>query len=334
MVRTTPAGRRSPIVVFGFQRGGTNILTNLLSSHPDTQRLGAEFHELFLGRDEHPVRTWAVRLAGSPVILATGAPDLWPYRYHERSPLPGWVRPYARSLLFASRWRRFRWADRPAGHRSHLRRAQSRPIVKAVNGLVFALPVFESLYPDARYVILVRDPFALGQGFIRRGWSAERFASMYDQVGNRMASTKHATTRRSSGSSACWRNRWRPPGACGRSWAWIRRKLERSSCKPSRRWAAMDAAGSPSAPPIARSRGSLRRRCRKCSRATSIVANGSSFPKRTPRASSGSPATPHAGSATPRCRRRTPTAARSVERSSAEACGCTAHAMEVRRSPS
>lgn len=169
----------------GFQRGGTNVLMNLLSSHPRTQRTGNEFHEVFFGRADRRRAKWVVRAFAAPVLLAATPSSLWPYRFHDRRALPRWARTYARAMLFVNRWSNYKATDRPAGSRSLAERASARAVIKAVNGLAFATPIFDGLYPQCYYVFLVRDPFALGHGFIRRGWTAERFARMYRDVGQR-----------------------------------------------------------------------------------------------------------------------------------------------------
>lgn len=178
---------RAPIFVLGFQRGGTNILVNLLSSHPDTQRLGAEIHEVFYGRHGRPVSTWLKRALSAPLFLSSSPDVLWPYRYHERSALPHLVARYADAIFYANRWTRYRDEDRPEGARSHRDRARARLVAKGVNGVAFATPLLRAMYPDARFVALVRDGFALGESWIRRGWEAEAYARVYQAVCDRIA---------------------------------------------------------------------------------------------------------------------------------------------------
>lgn len=177
---------RSPIVVLGFQRGGTNILVNLLSSHPDTQRLGAELHEVFYGRHGRPVSAWAKRALAAPILLASSRDVLWPYNLAEREPLPRLAAHYADAILFANRWTRYRANDRHESARSQRHRARARLVAKGVNGLAFATPLLRDLYPDVHFVALVRDGYALCESWIRRGWDAERSARVYQAVCDRI----------------------------------------------------------------------------------------------------------------------------------------------------
>jgi Sulfotransferase family len=48
---------KAPIFVIGFLRGGTDILMNLLASHPDTRFVGRETHMVFYGKAKEPALT-------------------------------------------------------------------------------------------------------------------------------------------------------------------------------------------------------------------------------------------------------------------------------------
>ncbi|MFO7546977.1 MAG: sulfotransferase [Trueperaceae bacterium] len=178
---------RAPIFVLGFQRGGTNILVNLLSSHGDTQRLGAEIHEVFYGRHGRPVTAYLKRALAAPVFMASSPHVLWPYRYHDRAPLPRLAAHYADAIFYANRWTRYRSEDRPEGARGQRDRARARLVAKGVNGVVFASSLLRAMYPDARFVALIRDGYALSESWIRRGWDAERSATVYQAVCDRIA---------------------------------------------------------------------------------------------------------------------------------------------------
>ena len=73
-----------PIFINGFQRGGTNILVNLIASSHEVALLGGETHEVFYGRDSQPFLKWIQRGAALPLILASGQHTFWPYRYYPR----------------------------------------------------------------------------------------------------------------------------------------------------------------------------------------------------------------------------------------------------------
>jgi hypothetical protein len=178
---------KAPIFINGFQRGGTNLLMNLVASHPDVCQLSAETHVVFYGRDRQPLKKWLHRAAYAPIALAARQHIFWPYRFYPRNPLPGVVAAYVDLLFYLSKLSapRNRIAD-------HSRRntlaeiARSRLLCKNVNGVVLASRVFAAMYPDATFVALVRNGFALCEGFIRRGWTADRFGQMYQAVCQQM----------------------------------------------------------------------------------------------------------------------------------------------------
>ncbi|MCA9969918.1 MAG: sulfotransferase, partial [Anaerolineales bacterium] len=173
---------KRPIFINGFQRGGTNILQQLFASNPRVRGLGVEVHELFYGRDAQPVQKWLRRLAAAPVVLATRQHTFWPYRFYPRRPLPAAVGRYVDLLLYLQKQTAVVRTDGD-GAPAWAERRQARALCKCVNGVVLATPLFTTMYPDATFVALVRHGLALCEGFVRRGWSAQRAGQMYRTVG-------------------------------------------------------------------------------------------------------------------------------------------------------
>lgn len=180
---------RSPIFVHGFQRGGTNILVNLIASHPDTALLRTETHEVFYGRNSEHVRKWFSRLTYLPILAVARQHVFWPYRLYERKRLPQVMLNYVDGLFFLSKItaaENRRNPSAPGGKRSLAEVAKARLLGKNVNGVVLATDLLAEMYPDVTFIALIRDGFALCEGFIRRGWSVERFGQMYKRVGQKM----------------------------------------------------------------------------------------------------------------------------------------------------
>jgi hypothetical protein len=179
---------KRPIFVNGFQRGGTNILMRLISSHPQVRILGAEVHELFYGRDIQPLQKWLRRLTYTPILLSTRQHTFWPYRFYERRTLPTAVSHYVDLLFYLHK----QVAHNPpyengrAIPQTWAEKGSARMVCKCVNGVVLATPLFAEMYPDATFVAMVRNGLALCEGFMRRGWSAQRFGQMYQTVGDQM----------------------------------------------------------------------------------------------------------------------------------------------------
>jgi hypothetical protein len=178
---------KQPIFVNGFQRGGTNILMRLISSHPQVRILGAEVHELFYGRETQPVQKWLRRLTVAPVLLATRQHTFWPYRFYPRRQLPGPVGRYV-DLLFYLYKQTAADATYTNGRAEPTwqEKRSARMVCKCVNGVVLAAPLFAEMYPDAAFIALARHGLALCEGFVRRGWSARRFGRMYREIGSQM----------------------------------------------------------------------------------------------------------------------------------------------------
>jgi hypothetical protein len=180
---------KRPIFVNGFQRGGTNILMQLITSHPQVRVLGGEMHEIFYGRGSQPIQKWLRRLTCTPVLVSTRQHTFWPYRYYERRALPTAVGHYIDLLFYFHKLIAYNPRyDNGRSHPTWADKSKTRMACKCVNGVVLATPLLEEVYPDATFVALVRNGLALCEGFMRRGWSAERFGRMYQTVCDQMLS--------------------------------------------------------------------------------------------------------------------------------------------------
>lgn len=175
---------KAPIFVIGFQRGGTNILTNLIASHPDVCALDRETHQVFYGRHKRAVGKWIDRLWYAPILVAARGHVFRPTSLHERNGLPRPAMRYADWLLHRSKVAACREGARggTGAGRGHERRL----LAKNVNGLALATSVLGVMYPDATFVALVRNGLALCEGYIRRGWTADAFGTTYQRICDRM----------------------------------------------------------------------------------------------------------------------------------------------------
>jgi hypothetical protein len=178
---------KRPVFVNGFQRGGTNILINLLASHPDLAWAG-ETHEIFYGRELGSA--WGKltsRIMALPVVAATRQHYFWVNRMADRPPLSHRLCRYVDWLLYRRALRaESEKLEELKTNQLPLPRGSIQPVFKNLNGVVLTTPVFHEMYPQASFIGLVRNGLALCEGFLRRGWSAERFGKMYAQVCNQM----------------------------------------------------------------------------------------------------------------------------------------------------
>ena len=183
---------RGPIFILGLQRGGTNQPLNILRSHPATYWPQGEFHEPFRPRRGEPRRKpWssAVRYLRYAPIWATRGDVLnldAPLR-HPR-PLRGLAGRALRAGLAASsranrgmvaiykntlRERGFLLDDMPP----------DRMVVKVMNYNVGLVPDLLELYPDARFVGVIRDGRGVCEGQMARAADVEQATALYNQFG-------------------------------------------------------------------------------------------------------------------------------------------------------
>jgi hypothetical protein len=178
---------RAPIFVVGFQRGGTNILTNLIASHPDVCALTRETHHVFYGKQSRPVEKWIDRLRYLPILVAARGHLFRATSVQERNGLPRFMMRYVDWLLYRNKMAAYAArANAEANGAGSLPGPATRPLAKNVNGLALATPVLAEMYPDATFVALVRNGLALCESYTRRGWTAEAFGTIYHRVCQRM----------------------------------------------------------------------------------------------------------------------------------------------------
>ncbi len=184
---------RAPIVVNAFAHGGSNILRNLLQSHPELCVAGGETQDAFKGSPvfDGPLTRRAKRLLFDvPVRLATGQ-DIFNPRDLTPRPLP------MRAVLSFIDSGLFRAKRRARDARTNLYRLpdaryttaeieNSRLLLKNTDGLVLTTEIFHAMYPDITFVALLRDGLALCEGKVRQRWSAAEFGAAYRQIVSQM----------------------------------------------------------------------------------------------------------------------------------------------------
>lgn len=187
-----------PIFLLGIQRGGTNQVLNLLRSHPATCWPAGELHEIFRPdlslrglRANGPVRTLRKLRRYAPIRLAAGDvldPDRPPRQAH---PLAGRAGRALRAGVEAS----------AAGNRASVAAykaalaerglidpdpAPARLLTKAMNYGLALVPDLLALWPDARFVGLIRDGRAVCEGLIVRGAGVAEASAAYAFVGQQL----------------------------------------------------------------------------------------------------------------------------------------------------
>ena len=178
---------RAPIFVNGFSFGGTNMITNLLASHPEVCWLSGETHEVFYSKPRKKLDKWVRRFFYLPVQVSSGRHVFGRECLEERSPLSKLMMRYVDLYFFMDKLSTDRNEYKSEDVR-YLREEvkNCRFLAKNVNGVVLAGSQFSRIYPDATFLALVRNGLALCEGYVRRGWTAEEAGRLYETVCQKM----------------------------------------------------------------------------------------------------------------------------------------------------
>ena len=184
---------RNPIFIGSFSRGGSTILLNLLASHPDVCTVG-ETHQVFKGRKSDVEPPWKslqrCLLHDLPVIASTGQDLFSPTLFRPRKPVSKPVQRFIDRVLYNDKLRsrtvHFNLFKAPDLEYTLQEIAESRLAGKNVSGAVFLSDMFAEMYPDAKFVYLVRNGLALCEGYMRRRKSPEWAADCYRTLVRKM----------------------------------------------------------------------------------------------------------------------------------------------------
>lgn len=176
---------RAPIILNCFSRGGSNILWNILLSHPEVCSPIEETLQIF--RFDRRAPRWA----GLQAAWLTGQWNFFDqWNLNDRKPVSARAQAFIDETLFQWKLRtleddEMRWKD----HDTVYTRAEveaSRLVMKNNNGLASLTERFLDMYPDAVFLALVRDPIPLYESHKRNGTpvssSPEAFASFYESM--------------------------------------------------------------------------------------------------------------------------------------------------------
>ncbi len=181
-----------PIFILGLQRGGTNQPLNIFRSHPATYWPQGEFHEPFRPRRSewrrNPVGSAMKCLRYAPIYATRGDVLNLDAPLDDPRPLRGFAgRALRAGLANSSRAN----AGKIASYKAMLRdggfylddTAPDRMVVKVMNYNVGLVPDLMELYPDARFVGIIRDGRGVCEGQMARESSVEQATALYNQFG-------------------------------------------------------------------------------------------------------------------------------------------------------
>lgn len=188
-----------PIFVHGFSRGGSNLLMNLLLSHPDVCMPSGETQNVFRGKalGDSVTNTLRKQLFNKlPVCLLSMRENnagriFSPANYKKRG-LSDRSRDWIDRVLYQERI-----LARHEGHNlwkapdteySKAELKASRLVCKNLNGIQYIGDIFRDMYPDAVFLCLVRHPLALAESRLRRGQTIDRVVDQLLIIGEKMMS--------------------------------------------------------------------------------------------------------------------------------------------------
>lgn len=177
---------KRPVFIVAFAYGGSNILLNLLRSHPDLCSPRGELNEVFKGKLDEPLATRAAKcFRYLPCLLAEGR-DIFDFNdWQPRKPLKAFTRRLVDRILFDEKLRargesQNYYKEENVPYTAEEIRS-SRLLSKNLDGLTFLTPEFSRMYPDATFFGLARNGFAVCEGHLRRGHALETIARNYEK---------------------------------------------------------------------------------------------------------------------------------------------------------
>jgi hypothetical protein len=185
---------RRPVFVYGFSRGGTNLLMNLLLSSPDLAMPTGELQYVISGGALGTSFWEKLRKKLSyqwPFQFFLGSEYFDRLSFQARPAMPFGIASWFDMMLgyekaIAIRPGHNYWSS-PRVRTSLRQRIDARIVVKAHDGYVFLHDALSHLYPDCKAVAIVRDGVALAESLLRRGWPLDLVIEYYTKIGDEIA---------------------------------------------------------------------------------------------------------------------------------------------------
>ncbi len=155
-----PILNQKVIVLSGFARGGTNLVWNILQSHPQICSSIRETGQLF--NESLKIK---IGNALSSLSLGKRLIDEELFRYKMQNLLHYENKQKSPSQVYTKR-----------------EVEQAALCMKSVNTDIYYTDLLTSIYPDLYFIALIRDGYALCDGYIRRGKTATQAGKLYQQM--------------------------------------------------------------------------------------------------------------------------------------------------------
>jgi len=185
---------KQPIFVNGFARGGTNILMNLLLSHPNTAMPMGELQKVIYGKALGETKFDQYRkkiFYELPLSYILDNTYFSLNNTNERKLPSPLLRQYIDFILYREKLN----ATKHEGHNIYAypnvkytkdTLKNTRLVCKNISGLVYLTDIFQEMYPSPTFICIVRDGLALLESHLRRGAKLESFIDFFHQVATKM----------------------------------------------------------------------------------------------------------------------------------------------------
>lgn len=175
---------QKPVFIVGFQFGGSNLLQNLLLSHPDLCCTRGEMQELFIGKgDDTRVSKTLKRLSYLPLAMSEKEHFLSLSKWQERKKFKKSTLNHLDKTLYTDKLKATDESQNKYKHPdelySHEEIESSRVVIKILNGLMFLDENLMDMYPNATFIALIRNGLAVCEGAMRRGVEMQAIAKGY-----------------------------------------------------------------------------------------------------------------------------------------------------------
>ncbi len=187
-----------PVFLNSFARGGSNIVWEILQSHPDACAPIAETDKIIwtkAGRWKGVINVWLSLRGGYLLPRLKKEKGFWMLNYglfhannyNERG-LNKFARNYLDKLLYTWKLKNLHHPFNKYKTKDEIytleELEQTRIAAKHVNGLIFLIPALIEMYPDSVHFGLVRNGLALCESRLRRNTfkDAGKFGIMYNKI--------------------------------------------------------------------------------------------------------------------------------------------------------
>lgn len=185
---------KKPIFIVGFTFGGSNILFNILRSHPDVISPMGETDELFRGRTVGRLRIPKTSLGIHssrlyrylPIVLSQGEHVFSKRVWKERKPFTNKSVKIIDKILYDEKLRVIHSSNKRYFKDEFTKYTsdeivRARLVTKNLSGLIYLSQNFAKMYPDATFLALIRNGLAVCEGHLRRGASIHRISKNYSK---------------------------------------------------------------------------------------------------------------------------------------------------------